>query len=376
MAPLEQELGLSRAQVSLAFSLALLADGLAAYPVGRWIDRGHERRVMTAGSLLAGVSLVLLSAVNTVAGLYAVWTALGLAMAAVLYSPAFAVVTRRFAHDFRRAIITLTFLGGLASTVFIPLTAWLMSSLGWRLAVLCLALLHLVVCAPLHAVVLRSAPRKPVLGAAETSGAHRASGVRDLIRSKPFLLIGLFVTLMMAVGVAIPAHMVSLLREHGLSETWVIAMPAAIGVIQVLGRVLMYLFEHRLDLHQVNRWVPALIPLGLLILLLAPGLAAWQVTAVGLFVMLYGLGNGMLTIVRGTAIAQYVSRQHVATLNGALGVPQALARAGAPLLLGVMWSPHGGYQNGLWLMLALSLVGLAALILAQAQSLIQHDTLD
>ena len=45
MGPVERELGLSRAEVSLAFSLALLADGLMAYPVGRWIDQGHERRV-------------------------------------------------------------------------------------------------------------------------------------------------------------------------------------------------------------------------------------------------------------------------------------------------------------------------------------------
>lgn len=128
--PLERELGLSRAQVSLAFSLGLLAEGLMAYPVGRWIDRGHERVVMTAGSLLAGLGLVLHSRVSNLAGLYAVWLLLGAAMAAVLYSPAFALVTRRFPHDFRRAIITLTFLGGLASTVFIPLTAWLMHLWG------------------------------------------------------------------------------------------------------------------------------------------------------------------------------------------------------------------------------------------------------
>ena len=48
-----------------------------------------------------------------------------MALAATLYNPVFAVVTRRYPLDFRRAIITLTFLGGLASTVFIPLSAWL-----------------------------------------------------------------------------------------------------------------------------------------------------------------------------------------------------------------------------------------------------------
>src|SRR5512134_3859199 len=63
MEPVEQELGLTRAQSSLAFSLALLAEGALAYPIGRWIDQGHERAVMTGGSLLVGMCLLLHSAV-------------------------------------------------------------------------------------------------------------------------------------------------------------------------------------------------------------------------------------------------------------------------------------------------------------------------
>ena len=176
---------------------------------------------------------------------------------------------------------------------------------------------------------------------------------------------------MMSVTVAIPAHMVSLLRENALPEFWVIALPAAIGVVQVLGRLLLFFFEHHADLHRVNRLVPLLIPLGVLALLLAPLTGAWQVAVVGLFVLVYGLGNGMLTIVKGTAIAEYVSRDHVATLNGALGVPLALARAAAPLLLGLMWSPQAGYSHGLWLLLGLSGLGVGALMLAQRLSLRQ-----
>lgn len=378
MEPLERDLGLSRAEVSLAFSLGLLAEGLMAYPVGRWIDRGHERLVMTGGSVLAGLCLALHSQVSGLASLYVVWLGLGAAMAAVLYSPAFALVTRRFPYDFRRAIITLTFLGGLASTVFIPLTSGLISSLGWRHALLCLALLHWLVCAPLHALTLTAAPVPPVpkatadasadvdaASAASTVGAASAAQVRHLVRSAPFLLIGMFTVLLMSVTVAIPAHMVSLLRENALPETWVIALPAAIGVVQVLGRLLLYFFERHADLHLVNRLIPMLIPLGVLVLLLAPFAGSWQVAVVGLFVLIYGLGNGMLTIVKGTAMAQYVSREHVATLNGALGVPLALARASAPVLLGVMWSPQTGYSHGLWLLLGLSVLGVAALALAQ-----------
>ncbi|MDD2880024.1 MAG: MFS transporter [Rhodoferax sp.] len=371
--PLERDLGLSRAEVSLAFSLGLLAEGLMAYPVGRWIDQGHERLVMTGGSLLAGLCLALHSQVTGLAGLYVVWLGLGAAMAAVLYSPAFALVTRRFPHDFRRAIITLTFLGGLASTVFIPLTSSLINSLGWRQTLLCLALLHWLVCAPLHALTLKGAPAYPVpknrAGAGASANAQagqaRSAALRQLVRTAPFLWVGVFTVTMMSVTVAIPAHMVSLLRENHLPETWVIALPAAIGLAQVLGRLLLYLFEHHADLHVVNRLIPMLIPLGVLVLLLAPFTGAWQVAVVGLFVAVYGLGNGMLTIVKGTAMAQYVSRDHVASLNGALGVPLALARAAAPLLLGVMWSPQVGYRHGLWLLLALSVLGVLALALAQ-----------
>ena len=367
MAPVERDLGLSRAESSLAFSLALLVEGLLAYPVGRWIDRGHERVVMTGGSVLAGVCLLLQGSVTGMVGFYAVWAGLGAAMAATLYAPAFAVVTRRFPNDFRRAIILMTFLGGLASTVFIPLTAWLMALWGWRHAFIALAALHLLVCAPLHWLTLRGAPRPgPRVAAADPQAVK---GVTDFIFSAPFLLIGVFVVLLMAVTVALPAHMVSLLRENGLREVWVIAIPAGIGVIQVLGRLLLYFFEHHVDPHLANRLIPCLIPLGLLALLAAPLSADGPVGAVLLFVLLYGLGNGMLTIVKGTAIAQYVNRDHVATLNGALGLPLALARAAAPLLLGLLWTAQAGYTHGLWLLLALSVVGVGALMLAQQLAL-------
>jgi len=360
MEPVERELGLSRAQSSLAFSLALLAEGVMAWPVGRWIDRGHERAVMTGGSVLIAAGLLLNSVAHTAAGFYAAWLLLGAALSATLYTPAFAVVTRRFPNDFRRAIITLTFLGGLASTVFIPLDAWLIAQLGWRHALWVLAAVHLLLCAPLHARILRHAPKRSIaVPAAGATAARRPVG--HYLRSAPFLLIGVFTVLLMAVTAALPPHMVSLLRGAGLSETWAIAVPAAIGIVQVFGRALLYFFEHHFDLHLANRLIPCLIPIGLATLLAGAGHPAAALA----FVLFYGVGNGMLTIVKGTAIAQYVNREHVATLNGALGLPSAIARAIAPLMLGLLWTPAGGYTAGLWILLAASLVAVLALLGAQ-----------
>jgi MFS family permease len=113
--------------------------------------------------------------------------------------------------------------------------------------------------------------------------------------------------------------------------------------------------------HATNRWVTVLIPLGFLSLLMGAAHGMWGV----IFVALYGLGNGMLTIVKGTVMAQYVSREHMGSLNGLLGLPMALARAAAPWLMGLLWSAEVGYTSGLWLMFGVSVVGVAAMWLAQ-----------
>ena len=373
MGPVERELGLSRAEVSLGFSLALLADGLMAYPIGWLIDRGHERRVMTWGSVWVGACLLAHSFIDSLLGFYGVWLALGIGMSATLYSPVFAIVTRRFPNDFRRAIIIMTFLGGLASTVFIPLSSWLIQSLGWRHALWVLAMLQWFICWPLHFWLLRGAhrkksaeeDRKPAIQVPPTSELQPPQTSADAIgvhlKRAPFWLLACFMLLTFSVSSALPAHMVSLLEEAHLSPAWVIAIPAAIGVIQVLGRLLLFVFEKHLDVHAANKWIPCLVPMGLLFLV-GGGLEPW---AALMFVTFYGLGNGLNTIVKGTAMAQYVSRDHVGQLNGMLGLPLALGRAAAPLALGLMWTPEVGYTHGLRWLLAAGVLGVACLWLAQ-----------
>ena len=370
MGPIERELGLSRAESSLAFSLALLADGLMAYPVGRWIDQGHERRVMAWGSAWVGACLLAHSFIDSLSGFYVVWMALGLGMSATLYAPVFAVMTRRFPNDFRRAIIIMTFLGGLASTVFIPLSSWLIQALGWRHALWVLALLQWLICLPLHAWFLKGAPQNfnastssPLPHNDLNEKPKPAIGVH--LKRPPFWLLAGFMLMTAIVSSALPAHMVSLLEEAHMSPAWVIAIPASIGVIQVLGRLLLFVFEKHLDVHAANKWIPCLVPLGL-VFLVAGGLATW---AALLFVIFYGLGNGLNTIVKGTAMAQYVSREHVGQLNGLLGLPLAMGRAIAPWALGLMWTTEDGYTIGLRWLLLVGLIGVGCLWWAQKSAL-------
>ena len=362
--PMEAELQMDKLELAGAFSLGLLIEGVMAYPVGRLMDRGHARWVMPFGSLLAALGLWLLAQAQCSQQVYAAWATLGCAMAMVLYTASFAVVTRRFPSHYRQAIITLSLLGGLASTVFIPLVAWMVQHVGWRQAVEVLALLQLLLCLPLHAMLLH-APDTPNVARPRVAPPPSAE-LKQLLRSAPYLLVCAFVILMTTVSAALPIHLVSMLHSFQLDEAWAVWVPASLGLFQVVSRLLLYFVEKRLDVHLANRAIPVLIPLGLLMLVVASVVA--PAIAVGFalaFVALFGMGNGMLTIVKGTAMAQYVSPAHAAALNGAMGIPLALARASAPLALATLWSATWGYVWGLAALLLLSILGVGALWLAQ-----------
>jgi predicted MFS family arabinose efflux permease len=355
----ERDLSLTRVDASIAFSLALLCEGLLAFLIGRMIDAGRARAVMCTGSALAACAFVAMAFVQTQWQLYAAWIVAGIAMSGTLYAPAFAILIRRYPQSYRRAIITLTFLGGLASTVFIPLSAFFIAQLGWRNALLVLASLHVLICLPIHAYWLRNEP------AAQSHEHAQTKSLGHFAREFPFWGLAVFFVLFSGITSAIGTHMVPILSERDLPVAWVIAIPASIGVLQVIGRLILYVTEKHIDVHAANRWIPATLPAALFVLAL--GFAS-PIAAL-LFALLYGLANGMITIVKATAMAQYVSRERAASLNGLLGLPTAIVRAIAPSALAVLWTLRGDYQFGLGVLTAIGVIAVASFWIAQRRAI-------
>ena len=371
MPVIEQDLGASRVEVSGAFSAALLASGLAGLVVGRLIDQGHARAVMSVGSIGAGLLLLAHSRVTSVAGLYAVWIGLGIAMACILYEPVFTVLIRRWPKDYRRSLIAMTFLAGLASTVFIPLSAWMIEALGWRDTCLVLAAMHFFLCLPIHLRMLRDEPPGRLTDDRIAASASESDGtvasVRALATSPAFVLITVFSFVFMGLSAALSAHMVPLLRERGLPDAWAVAVPASIGVMQVIGRLVLFVFEGRIDPKKLDLIIPLLMPLSLLLLLVGGG----STGAALAFAACFGVGNGLITIVKATAIAAYVSRDRVAVLSGLQTLPGAIARACGPIMLAALWTFSSSYTVGLWLLMLASVVATGLLAAAQKRALPQ-----
>jgi predicted MFS family arabinose efflux permease len=371
MPVIELDLGANRVEVSGAFSAALLASGLAGLMVGRLIDQGRARAVMSIGSVAAGLLLIAHSRISSVVGLYAVWIGLGIAMACILYEPVFTVLIRRWPKDYRRSLIAMTFLGGLASTVFIPLSAWMIDRLGWRETCLVLAAMHVFLCLPIHFWMLRDEPpaRRDVVRDAASASASNGTlaSVRELATSPAFLLITVFSFVFMGLSAALSAHMVPLLRERGLPATWAVAVPASIGVMQVIGRLVLFIFEGRIDPKKLDLIIPLLMPLSLLLLLAGGG----STGAALAFAACFGVGNGLITIVKATAIAAYVSRDRVAVLSGLQTLPGAVARACGPIMLAALWTVSSSYTVGLWLLIVAGVVATGLLAAAQTRAVPQ-----
>ena len=347
---LERDLGASKSAAVGAFSIALLISGLLAPIVGKRIDRAGGRLTMTAGSAIGVVGLVMLSRVHTIPQLYAAWAVLGVAMAATLYEPAFAVVTRLFAEGYRTAITVITLFGGFASTVFWPLAQALIDSMGWRDAVLYLGLINLVVCIPLHWFVLPGgASRKLETGIGTPTRTSLA--LHDVLRDPSFYLLCAAFTANALVLSAMAVHMLPMLGEKGLTPLQAAAVGAMVGPMQVAGRLVEMFFGRRYRAVHVGLVAVTMLPVSLVVFFLLGPVPLYFIG----FAFLYGAGNGVTTIVRGIIPAELFGREHYGAVNGAMAAPVLLAKASGPFIAAVIWTLTGSYSS-----LALALAAIAA----------------
>jgi MFS family permease len=364
--PMEADLGWSRVQITGAFSLALAAQGASGVWVGRWLDAHSPRALMTAGSVAATALVVGWSRVGSLTAFYALWVAAGVVMATVLYEPAFTVVTKWFPGEGRRAALTtVTLVAGLASFIFLPLENQLIASFGWRKALMVLAAVLGLVTIPLHLLVLR-APAGIGRGgsAAVADAADRilteppAYSLGATIRFPAFWLLATAFVLSSFVTSALAVHQVAYLQERGYTAAFAATATGVLGAMQLPGRLLFGPLSRRVPRPRVTTLVFATFAVGLAILA-----AGTNTATVWLFVIVYGAGRGMSTLLRATLVGDLFGARHYGSIAGALALPSTVALAAAPVLAGVLYEQLGGYRPVLWLLV----VAAAGAVLAASQ---------
>ncbi|WP_073223441.1 MFS transporter [Massilia sp. CF038] len=345
---IERDLGLSSAWTFGAFSWCLLVAGLASTPAGMLIDRFGGRYVMAAGSLLCGLGFILLSRAHDALSYALAWTVLGVAMAGVLYEAAFASLIHAFGALARRPISTLTLFGGFASTVFWPLTLALNSNAGWRTTFWYYALLQLLLCLPLHVLLDGPAPGPQPQRARVDSDLS----LRQALRHPAFWTLAAAFACNSFIFSGLSVHLIPILHGLGHPMASVVLLAALIGPMQVTGRLGEMALGQRLAPATIGKLCFAALPAALLALLVC----GRQQTAVALFCVLYGLSNGILTIVRGIVPQSLFGARNYGAIAGALAAPSLLAKAAGPLVLAAVIDHHAGAALlfGMLLLIALA----------------------
>lgn len=344
--------GWSMPAVTGSFTIGLITGAVVGIPVGRALDRRGPWLITSGGSALAAVATLAIAASPDVGWFAAAWALAGVAMAAVLYQPAFAAVTRWYSGRARiRALTALTLAGGLASTAFAPLTAALAEQFDWRGAYLVLAAILAGITVPLHVLCLR----RP------WPAASHAASIRDgsVVCTRPFLMLAAAFMLSALALYSVVISLVPLLIARGASlgvAAWALGLG---GVGQVIGRMGYGLLARRV--RTVPRTVAVVALGGVTTALL--GATSGPIGLLVAIAMIAGAVRGISTLLQATAVPERWGTAQYGTLNAALSAPVTIAIAVAPWASASMATVMGGYPQ---LFGALAMVSLAASAIAGA----------
>jgi len=348
-----REFATGEATLYAIFSAGLLAGGVVAPKLGHWMDRFGAPRLMAIGSVLAAALLAGLSAAPDLWTFAALIILIEIVSVAVLYDAAFATLAHHGKSSARRAITHLTLIAGFASTLFWPLTGWLVESAGWRQSYFFFAALHLFLALPLHVWIMKQPSR--VAGAMNEASSAPEFGtpLSGADARMAFWAVAISFALSGVVISALGVHLIPVLQALDLQDAaYLVGM--LMGPAQVLIRLTDALFWK--SIHPVN---VALIsasacPIALLMLLIPSNALLAGVS----FAILFGVGQGLSSIVRGTVpLALFGSTGYGARLGRLAAIRTALG-AGAPFLFAVAVQALGTRAA----LIAALAIGVAALL--------------
>jgi MFS family permease len=361
LVPMQRDLGWSTPAITGAYSLALLVAMVLSPPLGRVLDRAGPRLPMTLGSILGTVLLLAWSRVESLPAFYAIWAGMGVAMTLTLYEPAFAVASTWFVRGRSRAMLALTTVAGLASTIFLPVAGWLTERFGWREALIALAVILGGITIPAHALVLRRRPEdlgllpdgEPMSAEREPARLEGAS-LQHALRDPAYWWLNVAFFLGTIASVAIGVYLIPLLLERGQTLAVATVVTGLIGAAQVGGRIVVTAVGDRVPEPLMAAVVFALQAIALVLIFFPAGMEV-----VLLAVALLGAGRGGITLMRATLVADRYGRANFAAISGIPAAAQMAARAVAPVGAGLLVSWLGGYAP---MLLVLTVLAVAATI--------------
>lgn len=350
------DLGWSSEVIHGGFAIGLLAMGLVSPLAGRSIDRLGGRKVMITGAALTAIGCFMLAICATMAGYYAAWICLGIAMRLTLYDAAFAALARIGGPGARRPMSQITLLGGLASATFWPVGHFLADAFGWRGAVAVYGGLALLTI-PLYLAIPEE--RAEALSETAVRSPPLATDPREVVVFGG--LYALLTGLANFLNAGMSAHMIGILTGLGLAASAAVWIAASRGVGQSLARLCEVLFGGEIDPLTLNLLASLILPVAFI----AGLFAGTSMAAAIVFAALYGIGNGLLTITRGTLPLVLFDPRSYGSVVGSLIAPSFVLSATAPVIYAFVIDAFG-HAGALYLSVGISIIALIAAVVLHA----------
>lgn len=335
-----KDLGLSLSEVFGILSLGLFFGGLVSPIAGKLVDRFGGRWVMTLGSVVAGCALMGMSLVEGRASLFALILLAEGAGMFVLYNVAFASVARLdLGVPPQRSISVITLFGGVASTIFWPLTLALFNQFGWEVTWVILGLNALVICTPIHFFILRGPERHPDAPKPanapdwpELTGTARKRGMLWMVIS--FIFSGYLMGAVMTLWV-------TNVQDLGHTAAMAALAGAVIGPFKTVGRFFEMLVSRNMY-PLVTYAISMALMLSGFVVLLSVG---FTLPGVILAAALYGMGDGIKTIARGTLPLALFGQKGYGARLGWISFVQMGINASAPFAFAWATQAFGGWWS-------------------------------
>jgi len=375
--PLTQEFGWSRAETATAFSLYLLVAGLVLPAWGWLIDHVGARWVFLLSALIDGVALLLLSAVSSLPGFYALYLFLGVGLAGIGPMPVGKVITQWFV-DKRGLAMGIALVGASGGgLVLVPLCGFLIAEFSWRVGYQVLAGLSLFGMLPLVWFFVVNTPQekglKP-LGQDYAKVRHTLLGpepeqdvrdwtLRQALSTPTFWRLGAAFCLGLMAGGAVHAHQVAFFQDAGYSLEFASTITGISLGMSMAGRFLAgWVSEHIRHPHAILAGCLCMQAIGIGVLLFLESLGFWALT---LFVSFFGLGYGGMIVLWPLIVGHDFGRQAFGAIAGVLGtLGLSIGGALGPVIAGVLYDNTGSYDWAFLSCVGAFLVGAGAAVVA------------
>jgi MFS family permease len=325
--PISEETGWSGELIYGGLSMALMVSGFSIPIIGKWINSSSRNFALESSGLIIAAGLLVMGYSYNIYSFLTGWIIIGLGMGLGQYDALFASIGKTFKRSTSKTIVQVTLISSLAPTFAWLFTGYLLDNFGWRQTCFVYAAILALSIYPIHYFIFKGKTNKKKFFSTQVQSASK--GNKSPIPSKKiYYLLLLNFTLGATITTAIVVYLIEILVAKDISTVKVLGIVAFLGPSQAGVRVLDLILPSREPIQMAVVSSLAML-LGISLLFCS---AEFAIPAV----MLFGMGNGLRSILRGTLPLSIFGEIDYALLIGRLGRWPMIAQAVMPFVGGLI----------------------------------------